>query len=441
MTENRYLRIQELIFDSFLFNSPVEIEKGALLLDNKTKSIILQLRLNILGKDFPEISSVSIKIIGLDDAGEEIQGFNPFNYTYRDVYLLSSRTFGDRIPIILDSKVRQVKVELEKVIFKDGYVWMKSGQEFTPPEQQAIKMLNPDILEQLNRDTLDMSAESKEQIKYLPQQLDNYWLCTCGRPNLNSVEQCNRCEKDKKWVFETVSEAGIKKNLENHLENARRLEEEKRIRDDLHKKRTKKVTFISIGLGLLLFLFFYVLLPFVKYSQASNYLSKNDYDKAILLYEELGDYQNSLQMVSEAKYQKANDLLSRKQFDNSIKLFKILNDYKNSNEMIYEATFQKATDLLLKEEYDEAKKLFIGLANYKNSIEMVNETDYLKANELVINKNYDQAINLFTDIGDYKNSNELRMEAIYQKANELFDENQFELAANVTFVQLESKLL
>ena len=49
MSNNRYVRLQDLIFDSYVFDSPVEIEKGALLLDSETKAVLLQLRLNILG--------------------------------------------------------------------------------------------------------------------------------------------------------------------------------------------------------------------------------------------------------------------------------------------------------------------------------------------------------------------------------------------------------
>ena len=96
VSSKRYVHIQELVFDSYVLDCPVEIEKGALLLDTESKEVLLQLWLNILDVNYSEISSITIGIAAFDDAGDEIPEIKPFTYTFRDVYLLGTKSFGDK---------------------------------------------------------------------------------------------------------------------------------------------------------------------------------------------------------------------------------------------------------------------------------------------------------------------------------------------------------
>ena len=108
-----------------------------------------------------------------------------------------------------------------KVTYKDGHVWHYSGGQFTPPKQKPINSLQPDLFEQLNRDIQSISPKERERIVFVPQQLDNYWLCTCGRPNNNDAGECCRCGIEKNWVFENINEEHIQKNLDSYKEKVR----------------------------------------------------------------------------------------------------------------------------------------------------------------------------------------------------------------------------
>lgn len=420
MSNIRYVRLQELVFDSFLLDCPFEIEKGALLLDTESKKVLLQLRLNILDVKFSEISSITIGIAAFDDAGDEIPEIKPFTYTFRDVYLLGTKSFGDKTPIVLDPRVRKVKVGIVKVTYKDGHVWHYSGGQFTPPKQAPITILQPDLCAQLNRDI--QSISQKERVIFIPQQLDDYWLCTCGRPNNNDASKCCRCSLSKKWVFENVNVVCIQKNLDRYkekvrLENerVRLLEEENRKREEERvrlleeeririKKRNRLILILgTIGLTIAISIavFFVAILPSIKYSQASRFLTGKDYDTAIYIYASLGDYKNSKEMAKGANYQKAYDLLLSKQYDEAIAIYTNLGDYLNSKDMVLEANYQKANDLLANNQYDEAINLFKIIKDYQDSNNLIIEAYYQNAKDLLSKKRYDDALGIFTGLEYY----------------------------------------
>lgn len=145
MSNSKYIRLQELVIDTFNLDAPVEIEKGALLLESTSKTVLLQIRLNVLD-NVDEISSTSLKIYGYTDAGEEVEGFSPFIHTYTDVFLQDKKTFGDRTPIILDPIIRRVTVELDKVVYRNGEIWHNPEGYFTPPSQEPVSSIKGELL-------------------------------------------------------------------------------------------------------------------------------------------------------------------------------------------------------------------------------------------------------------------------------------------------------
>lgn len=404
MSDNRYVRLQDLVFDSFEFDCPVEIEKGALLLDYNTKAILLQLRLNILDINDSQISSVTLKIECRDDAGDEIPEIKPFNDTFRDVNLLGTKSFGDRAPIVLDPRVRRVKVGIEKVTFIDGNVWRSTGEILNIPKQQTIDTLRTDFLEQLYRDIKSLSPESRERIIFIPQPLDEYWLCSCGRPNKNSIVECCRCGITKNWVFENLSEENIQKNLDSYKETVRLLEEDKLVRSTKRKIQRRRVSLILTGIGVISILLFYVVLPFIKYSQASNSLSTKEYDNAISLFENLGEYKNAKELLNEANYQKANDLLANNLYVESIEIFTALQEYKDSENYLMEANYLLATQYVKEENFSKAVWLFENLGDYKDSKELLEQSKYPIALAYYKNGGFYLAYQVFKEIPSYKDS-------------------------------------
>lgn len=455
---DKYFKLQDIVIATFDFDAPVEIEKGVLLLDRTSREILLELKLNVLGVDLSRLSSVSVSVDCLDDAGNSIPDISPFNSVYRDIYLNKAGRFGEDNPILLDQRVRRVKIGLQRVVFTDSTIWYPAGNQFTPPKQEVITSLQQDLVEQFNRDTHYLSPAVKENYKFIPKQLADYWLCTCGRPNSNVSASCFRCGLSKESVFK-VSPEILGKNLEKYKEWVRLEEEEARIASEKEKleaiekaqreeeekarlieekkvrsKRLKAGILITGIVGLLVVLFFFVIIPAVKYNQASNYLASKDYNYAIYVFDSLGNYKNSEELISEANYQKANDFLIDRKFDDAIKTFSYIESYRDSSTMKMEANYQKAVDFLSIKNFDVSISIFESLGGYKDSKVMIKESNYLMAQNALKNKEFDLAFDLFSFIGNYKDSPAMKNETNYQKAIDYLDNNQYDDAYSLFFL-------
>lgn len=437
MSNSKYIRLQELVIDTFNLDAPVEIEKGALLLESTSKTVLLQLRLNVL-EDVNEISSTSLNIYGFTDSGEPVEGFSPFTYTFSDVYLQGKKTFGDRTPIILDPRIRKVNFEIEKVVFRTGDVWRNTEGYFTPPTQKPVSSIKGELLPQFERETNLLSQADEKNFLYIPQQFADYWLCTCGRPNKTDAKACSKCGLHREVVFHITNEDYLRSNLQKFNEQAR-IAEEKRLRAEAEnkaliarKKRQLSVVLIAlIAIGSLLSLFFFVIQPAIKYNQATSLLTNKDFDGAISAFSMLEDYKDSSEMVKESTYQKAADFLANKKFDDSISIFSSLGEYKDSADLIKESRYQKAVDYLTNAKFDGAISIFSSLSDYEDSAEMVKESNYQKAVSLLNAGEFDNSISSFTNLGDYKDSSDKLLESKYQKASWLLSEQNYDEAISV----------
>lgn len=213
----KFHKLQDLLIDSYDLGAPLEIEEGELLLEVATKTVQLKLKLNILGTDPSQISSVTVHIECLNDAAEVITDLSPFSFCYMDIFLLKGKSFGNDTPIILDPRVRKVNVKLTRVVFIDTSTWGPSIEQIKFPKQKSITSLNPQLVEQHKRNISALSRATKAIYRYLPEQLASNWLCTCGRPNLPNTITCVRCGLSKEIVFHITKEI-LQKDLDDFLD-------------------------------------------------------------------------------------------------------------------------------------------------------------------------------------------------------------------------------
>lgn len=438
MSNHRYTLLQEIDTSRYDLTCPIEIETGALLFDSKTNKVLLQLRLNILGIDEHQYLKANLLIDCFDEVGDHLPGFNPYHHAFTRINAIGVLSFENEMPIILDPKVRRVEIAVEKVVYVDGREWFPSGEIVAPLEQKKINTLNLEMRDQVNRDiSFYLPDENRDRIIYIPMQQDHYWLCSCGRPNWNSEVICCRCGLSRKWVFRNLSETGIQLNLERHKETLKEIQDEGRLikkRRIIRKKKwnyqLQRVFLALISLGLFLTIFITFGNPYIQYAHANNLLKDAAYDEAIAIYETLGDFKNSSEMIKEANYQKAFNSLTNRKFDEALALFTEINDYRNSNEMISEVKYQKASDLLAKKKYDESALLFIGLKNYRNSKELANEAYYQKAKKLLEQNEFEAATIALNLTHDYKDSKKLYNKAYFLWGMQLMGRNEWNAARN-----------
>jgi len=74
--------------------------------------------------------------------------------------------------------------------------------------------------------------------------------------------------------------------------------------------------------------------PMMKYEDAKALLDDGKYDEAIAVLEELGDYEDSKQLITECTYLKAISFMENNMYDEAFAIFEELGNYKDSADMI-----------------------------------------------------------------------------------------------------------
>ena len=154
------------------------------------------------------------------------------------------------------------------------------------------------------------------------------------------------------------------------------------------------------------------------YQEGIKLLEQKEYNDAAEIFEELGDYKNSIDMIAECKYQYAMDNYDKKKYSFAKDVFETIIDYADSKEMmevcdnaINERLYQNAKKFFDNEEWVKASGAFGAIGGYKDAAELQKECEYQQGLEYLENKNYNGASIKFKLLGDYKDS-ELLLEKI-----------------------------
>ncbi len=203
-----------------------------------------------------------------------------------------------------------------------------------------------------------------------------------------------------------------------------------------------------------------------RYNSAEQYVKAYEYEKAISVYQSLGDYKDSSEMVLETKYQYADYLSVIDRYADSIALYEQLGAYKDSKKLIqtvylkwgnyarenkqyadaftyYEnagslvdkqtladTSYEYAQSLYEEGKYQEAIEMF-GKAGSRAGIQGDIAKCYSAWGETNLNQGrFDEAINCFTHSYNVEDTNDLNKKAYYLKGNKLLASNDIEGAYN-----------
>lgn len=127
-------------------NCPVIIEASALLKDNATNKILLQIKLKNLSEKALISCKVAIKASELNN--NPLQGID--SYTYLDILISQGESFGSKSPITLpDSNTRKYSITIEEIVFADASIWKASSRESFPLDApERIFLDDPQLLSQ-----------------------------------------------------------------------------------------------------------------------------------------------------------------------------------------------------------------------------------------------------------------------------------------------------
>lgn len=103
------------------------------------------------------------------------------------------------------------------------------------------------------------------------------------------------------------------------------------------KKKKKIAIFITFAVAVctaLALLCVYVIIPPIRYNMAVTAVENKNYDEAIAIFEELGDYSDSVDKIPETKYKKADQCESNQNYEMAVQIFVELDDYSDSKNRV-----------------------------------------------------------------------------------------------------------
>lgn len=429
MEDERFKRLFRLEDNLYVDAAPVIIEKGSLLLDKQTNTLLIQLKFHSLS--VKKIKALTIRISTYYASGEKHP--ETVEYQYLDLLVEYGTRFGEKKAILLkDTVIRSFSIDSYSVVYEDKTVEEVKGALKPLPVSKELQeeWINLELQKQYR-------METTEEAKYIPIRYQNLWRCTCGEWNLRDT--CSVCQSEKEKIFgklnvQNLTEAmddRLKKEAEEREEERKRAEAEAKRQEEIRqkeeirrKKQNKTIRRIAVPVilvGIFAFgIYPSVIKPGMEYKHAKELLSEEKFDDSIETFEALGDYKDSAAMITEARCLKAKNLLDKKEYDAAKEIYEDL----GKEDAVKEVTYQEAKDLLSEKKYADAINILMRF-EYKDSDELLHEAEYGRGIELMEQENYVVATGYFRKAKNYKDASSKVGECKYLKGLQYMDEGDY----------------
>lgn len=281
----RFERLYKLPDNLYTNESPIIISAGALLKDNDTGSVVVQLKFQSVSPK--SIKAVKISLSAYDVSGAEIQGAQDFQYLDLNIY--NGQDFGSNRAIIMPAAVtRRVSVQSVTVVFSDESSWKNTHAYCPLPTSSSLEQHfgDSELVKQYHLCTNDAAIVA-------PVEEGSLWRCSCGV--WNSGNSCTNCRISKGTVFSKLDVTFLAD------QKTARLAEEKRQREEYNKalelqkaqaaaskRKIRKITTKAIAIALSCFAVLFaavyvvrnVIVPSIVYNDAVELIGQEKYLEA-----------------------------------------------------------------------------------------------------------------------------------------------------------------
>lgn len=366
----------------YVNGAPIIVEAGALLKDNVTQELLVQLKFRSISNK--TIKAVTVCINTKDTAGRILD--NRIEYQYLDLNIDRGVEFGQKTAIKIENKlVRGFDVYVSEVCFFDGTVWCNSKKDSHNIEE-------PNLFSKCDGVTYEIEKQYRieygDNKKYLAKDIDDLWYCGCGCINHSNESKCHNCRVDHDKIINIDLES-LRKN------SVQRIEKEEQDREQLQKEQEEKMkkynkflkvaALFAIVLITLIVVNKYLIKPMssqkARISDIEIEIDSGEYFKA------LSDM-NSLENTS--YIENRFSVAEQKALDG------LISEFKTEPESMSLDSIIVMLDGLEKDFFDRNK-----IAEVKN---FILDTQYNKAIALLEIKDFEAALDIFENINDFKES-------------------------------------
>lgn len=391
-------RFEKLLkYDGFYQDGcPLVMLAGAILLDNDTHQIIVQLKLQNVGSQ--TIRAVFLSLYCSNIAGDAVKGVSDFQYL--DLEEKTLAVFGAQTPIILpDASTRSISVAVEKIVFTNGKMWINgagNSMQPLPPRRYLADAVGKELALQYTRDVAVGTPTP-----YVPDVVACLKRCACGAIYYNSFSRCPHCSTTIEHCEECANECLLSDHLKIYLH-------EKAEQEARHKKRLIRITAIcsaTIVCTVLIVAFaIQIAIPYFHYTNAEKLLQAGDYNAAIANFSEMLDYKDSTSKLLESYYRKAESLVVAGKYDEAISAYQAADGYGNTKDSIREVYYRKGLNLSESKKFDDAIIAFQCADGYLDSEDQILKANYGYAELLASDGRYFKAAIQFQRIAGYNDS-------------------------------------
>jgi tetratricopeptide (TPR) repeat protein len=405
----RYTRLFALSGRLYTPGTPVLIEAGALLKDNQTGRVLVQLKLKSISPN--QIKAVKVNIQPLDVTGAPLG--DSLEHTYLDLTANRDAFFGQQTPVTMaNPDTRGFNVVVSTVVFSDNTVWNSSGAWAALDEPTTVESIYSDENIQTQ-----FKIEIGGKCVCVPTSVQDLWYCACGELNSQAEQVCHVCGRDYQELAALVSELtedklradyetrrkdNVYATAKNHMtgENISEYEaainifrtipgwkdadeqievcekkieeikakeeheaEERRVAAEKavaaaakRKKRVAIITSVAVACIAFAVVLITVIIPNAKYNSAVALMENGEYEAAIEAFKAMEGYKDSDDMIVEAEnrsvYATALDYMESGKYEEAIEQFESLGEYSDAQEKSKECQ-----NLLNEEKYQEADAL------------------------------------------------------------------------------------
>ncbi len=364
------------------------------------------------------ISSVEVTLVLLDQAGEEQ---TRLIYRAHDLHGAPAKTFQVTVPLEGEAAPAAVEAVVEKIWYDDSSVWRRGKnalREYTPnalPSGRELERL---------RDVAGSTA-----VGY-PEEQNGLWLCVCGRPNGLDTEECVRCHRSRRAVFEQYGREQVERLVDEReqamADTSRAAREEasklQLAREKAYERRRRKrrrivicaaaavlcagAAWAGVTYGL----------PYWRYRQAVSTLEEGRYAEAQAAFADMGEYRDAADCLRRSRYLAAQEQVESGDEDRittARAVFAALGDYEDAAERVQECDYLLAGLRLEAGDIEAASALYTALGDYRDSAAQVTNCAYQAADKLLRGAHYEEARAAFAALGDYSDAAEKAKQAIY----------------------------
>jgi len=184
------------------------------------------------------------------------------------------------------------------------------------------------------------------------------------------------------------------------------------------------------------------IIPAVKYSQAEKLAQEAQYDEAIAVFMELGEYKDAQTRVWETTYSKAMSLMENGQFTEAADIFKDLHGYADSRERIKECAYLYGAELMSKKQFGEAIGQLLAADGFEDADALLKECYLTMGEAEYIAQNYESALAYYQKVDNLDPAHELYRQCVYQVALIKLANGQFKEAVSMfaEVIDLEDSL-